>query len=147
MLGTLARWLRLAGHDTTFLPDVADEEVLAHAVAEGRWLLTKDRPLAAKGPRTLLVRSVAVDDQLVEVAGRLRLAVDPDLTTPRCAACNGEVVGAEPDRVRGRVPPYVAATHGAFRECRSCGRVFWPGTHADRIRERLSRAAARLAEG
>jgi uncharacterized protein with PIN domain len=39
--------------------------------------------------------------------------------------------------VEHRVPPFVAATAPRFRVCPGCGRVYWPGTHADRIARRL----------
>jgi len=143
MLGSLARWLRLAGFDCEY--SGADDRTLARrAEAEGRWLVTRDRGLAAVGPRTLLVRAESLDDQLVEVLRRLELEPPGDLESARCAACNGELATADRAEVVDRVPPYVAATATRFRVCRSCGRIYWPGSHAARIRHRLERVRAAL---
>jgi hypothetical protein len=45
MLGRLARWLRVLGHDTAYETDVDDPDLVARADAEGRVLLTRDRHL------------------------------------------------------------------------------------------------------
>lgn len=147
MLGSLARWLRLAGHDCAYEgPEADDAEVAARAVREERWLLTRDRELASLGPRTLLVRSSRLEDQLVEVLGRLRLTIDDDLARARCPECNGVLATVAAAEVADVAPPYVLATAAHFRRCRQCGRVYWPGTHTTRIRRQLRAVAARLAQ-
>ena len=35
------------------------------------------------------------------------------------------------------MPEYVKARQRDFRSCRGCGRIYWPGTHCERIEERL----------
>jgi uncharacterized protein with PIN domain len=45
MLGRLARWLRLAGLDTTWSAHVPDAELARRAHAADRVLLTRDRRL------------------------------------------------------------------------------------------------------
>ncbi len=145
MLGTLARWLRLLGYDCAFGGVAAeDADLAAEARAEGRWLLTRDRELASVGPRTVLVRSEGLEDQLVEVLSRLELHPDPTLDAARCAECNGELATAERGQVADDVPPYVLATAERFMRCTACGRVYWPGSHGDRIRRRLERVVERL---
>lgn len=145
MLGSLARWLRFFGYDTAFLgPEMDDEEVAARAREEDRWLLTRDRELAAVGPRTLLVRCADVESQLVEVFIRLGLRPAPDLGASRCGECNGRLEPVGRDQVSRAVPPYVLATAGRFRRCSGCGRVYWPGTHADRIVRTMTAVIARL---
>ncbi|MGM0434316.1 MAG: DUF5615 family PIN-like protein, partial [Pseudomonadota bacterium] len=43
MLNGIAQWLRVAGHDTTVpTPGLPDDQLMAQARAEGRWLLTAD---------------------------------------------------------------------------------------------------------
>ncbi len=139
MLGTLARWLRLFGYDTVFLGPEDDRTLARLAANEDRWLLTRDRELAAAGPRTLLVRSESLEAQLREVFARLGLSPGPTLERARCAECNGELEPATPDEVAGDVPPYVARTADRFRRCRGCSRVYWPGSHGGRIVARMRR--------
>jgi Uncharacterized conserved protein len=138
MLGSLARWLRFFGYDCLFSEE-DDEVILDTARREGRWLLTRDRTLASRGPRSLLVKGGSLEAQLAEVFRRLDLAPEPTLAGSRCAACNGELEAVGRDEVRDAVPPFVAATATVFRRCRSCGRVYWPGSHTGRIVARMRR--------
>ncbi|MFQ5610608.1 MAG: Mut7-C RNAse domain-containing protein [Anaerolineae bacterium] len=137
MLGSLARWLRLLGYDTLYNPQASDAELVRQARAEGRILLTRDRPLAARrGVKTLLIESQVLDEQLRQVIAACRLRPDPDRR--RCAVCNGSLIQAAPSEVEGRVPPYVLKTQTHFRECAACGRIYWPGTHWAGMQARLA---------
>jgi uncharacterized protein with PIN domain len=142
MLGSLARWLRLFGFDTEY-SQAGDRELAARSQREQRWLLTRDRELASVGPRTVLIRSEALDDQLVEVFARLGLKPEATLASARCSRCNGALVEMERSSAAPLVPPFVARTAPRFRRCTSCGTVYWPGSHTDRILDRMRRIVAR----
>lgn len=138
MLGGLARWLRLAGLDTTFSATATDAELAAEARREERWLLTRDRRLAARaGPRVLCIQATDVRKQLREVCARLRLAPDPARFFTRCSRCNGALEGLDRAQAALLVPPYVATHAASFSRCVDCGQVYWPGTHHGRILARL----------
>jgi len=53
--------------------------------------------------------------------------------------CNGELGVVPPGTVTGRVPRGVILDHEKFFLCRGCERVFWHGSHWDRIVGRLER--------
>jgi len=145
MLGTLARWLRFFGYDAEYMDPSTEDRLLAErARSEDRWLLTRDRELAAIGPRTMLLRSDVVEDQLVEVFERLGVRPWIGLDRARCAECNGELAPVEARTVARDVPPYVLRTAERFSRCRGCGRVYWPGSHGDRILATMGRVAARI---
>jgi uncharacterized protein with PIN domain len=139
MLGGLARWLRFAGFDTTLPANQSDQELEQVARAEGRWLLTRDRALAARsGPRVLCIQALAVPVQIAEVCRRLRLRADPARFFTRCSRCNGRLVPLGREDAQKLVPPFVG-THGSeFSRCEGCGQVYWPGSHHGRIRARLT---------
>lgn len=140
MLGTLARWLRFAGFDVSYDATLDDSELAAQAREQGRWLLTRDRRLAAAaGPRVLLVRSGRLEEQIAEVRARLPLEITPRRAFSRCSRCNGVLREATPDEVHTRVPPYVLAHAPRFVVCDGCHRVYWPGTHTSRIARRIER--------
>jgi uncharacterized protein with PIN domain len=147
MLGSLARWLRFFGYDAVFLEPGPEDRVLEEqARAEGRWLLTRDRKLASVGPRTMLVRADDLEDQLLEVFVRLGLRPDPSLERARCSECNGELLEVSREDVAEVAPPHVLATAPRFRRCTGCGRVYWPGSHGERILERMESVVQRLDE-
>ncbi len=145
MLGSLARWLRLLGYDAELDTVSPDGELARRAEREGRWLLTRDRRLAAAGPRSLLVRSEDVNEQLAEVLGRLGLEPGDGGLGTRCSACNGEVEPVPGEAVQGLVPEHVWRTAREFRRCARCGRVYWRGSHVERIEARIAELRRRLA--
>jgi uncharacterized protein with PIN domain len=136
MLGRLARWLRALGYDTLYYRDAADSRLLGIALREERRLLTRDSGLAARaGAAGLLVRGDGVDAQIRQVVDDCGLRSRAPLS--RCLECNGTLAARRPAEVCDRVPPYTLATQPEFRECESCRRVFWAGTHARGILRRL----------
>ncbi len=145
MLGSLARWLRFFGFDTTYLePGVPDPVLADLARSEERWLLTRDRELSAVGPRTALVRAETLDDQLVEVLSRRALRPTANLERSRCGECNGVLEAVAREEIEEMIPAYVFATAPRFRRCEGCGRVYWQGSHSARIVARMHAIIQRL---
>lgn len=136
MLGRLAKWLRILGYDTIYFADLQDQELVRLARAEDRLLLTRDRDLTKrKGLRSLLIESDKLEEQLGQL---LRdLALDVESPSPRCACCNTTLEPLERKEAKGRVPPYVYRRHREFTLCPRCDRVYWRGTHWQRMRERI----------
>lgn len=138
MLGGLARWLRLLGHDAAYDNRAGDPELLRRAAAEQRTLLTRDtRIVPPAGVRLVLVRDVGTAAQVREVAALFGLGWTAAFT--RCVRCNVTLLAAGAGEVAEKVPDYVRATHTAFRSCPSCGRVYWAGTHRKAMVETLRR--------
>ncbi len=136
MLGRLAKWLRLLGQDVTYANRAEDSTLLRLCMDDpGARLLTRDtrlvnvRPVLQGRVKALLVRSDHLEDQLRQVAHW----ADISPTTPRCPVDNGVLVPQGKVEVEDDVPPYVLATQERFERCPQCGRVYWPGTHWDRI--------------
>jgi uncharacterized protein with PIN domain len=148
MLGRLARWLRVMDYDTLYpgpAPGPAgDRSLLRLARAEDRVLVTRDRMLARLAdPRGCLVRSERVDDQIAEIVDRLGLAPETRRWLSRCIECNHPLEARPRDGLRGLVPEHVFTTHAEFMGCPGCTRIYWAGSHADRMIERLARVLAR----
>ena len=136
MLGRLARWLRLLGYDARYA-DLPDEALVALARVEGRVLLTRDTRLVRRpdvGPHGF-IRHDRVPEQLRQVAADFRLG--PDRAGTRCLRCNVALEALPREGAAGRVPPHVWRTQHQFTRCPSCARIYWPGTHWDRMTEAL----------
>lgn len=148
MLGKLARWLRILGYDTEYDPYADDDALLAQSAAEDRILLTRDAPLVDRedGGRAVLIDSGRLDEQMAQLVRTVGLDLDRDTFT-RCLLCNEPIVDVPPDQVKDQVPPYVYKTQTRFHVCPCCDRVYWRGTHLDRMAERLMLIKAKALEG
>ena len=132
MLGRLAKWLRAIGYDTVYYDGGGDSALVRRALEENRIILTKDSHLVKRklARKKLLVRSDHPRRQFEQVVKELGLDVESKLFT-RCLICNRELVSAEKEDVRSKVPVYTYLTQSKFHKCPACGRVYWPGTHKD----------------
>lgn len=137
MLGTLAKWLRFMGYDTAYPGPLDDSELITLADREDRVLLTRDKELAGRSARALRIRSDNLDDQVREVAQALMLRVVDPLS--RCSLCNTRLVPAPAEAVHDLVPEGVRARHTSFWQCPSCRKIYWQGSHWDKMVERLNR--------
>ncbi len=137
-LGRLARLLRLLGFDALFSNAYADDEIVAISEAQGRIVLTRDRRLlhAKAVTHGYWVRSVWPRRQVDEVVRRFDLA---GLIRPfsRCADCNGRIEPVAKDAVADRLEPKTKKFFEKFYRCPDCGKIYWEGSHVDRLRERL----------
>jgi len=147
MLGRLARWLRAMGYDTLYPGQAEDRRLLQLARAEERILVTRDRMLARLAePRSCLIHAESVDDQLLEAVERLALSPDGSGWLSRCLECNARLEPGAREALRGLVPEHVFATHADFMRCPGCARIYWAGSHADRMLERLTRLLDRTGK-
>ncbi|MBI3245633.1 MAG: Mut7-C RNAse domain-containing protein [Deltaproteobacteria bacterium] len=140
MVGKLARWLRLLGYDTAYLPQLSPEGVMREARRQGRILLTRDTRISRRkdAPVFLFIRHDRFREQLQQVLSELRLRPGPLLLT-RCAACNDLLDRVAKEAVRDQVPDYVWQTQEEFRRCPECRRLYWGATHKERVMEELER--------
>jgi uncharacterized protein with PIN domain len=125
-LGRLAKWLRILGFDTEFMPHW-DEDFMKQAIQSGRIVLTRKATLSEKRGMVFISYD-HVQDQLQELTAVLDLTGKHEPFI-RCSRCNTLLVGRNRDEVKGQVPDYVYAIHEIFVGCPLCGRIFWKGTH------------------
>jgi uncharacterized protein with PIN domain len=135
MLGRLARWLRLLGFDCSYRADIPDAELVEHAWRDGRVILTRDRRLLEEWRVSgiHLVRAEHTGEQLREVLRAFEL-LDGVRLFSRCSACNRLLEETSRQAARGRAPRRVLEAEERFWECPECKRVYWRGSHTDRIR-------------
>jgi len=145
--GRLARWLRLMGYDALFFTDMDDSRLLRIAMEQGRVVLTKDtqmmrRRVISNGQlKALLIESDDYREQLSQVVRELRLDCRLRPFT-RCLECNQTLVPRSKDDVKGLVPPYVFGTQRQYMQCPACLRLYWRGTHWQRMKEELEKLPA-----
>lgn len=140
-LGKLASYLRMAGFDTLYSRSASDCELADCSASERRILLTFDRGLLKRKNVVYgyCVRSREPATQLREVLDRFGLS---DRLRPfsRCMSCNGVLERAAKAEVFDRLPEKVREYADEFTVCRSCGRIYWKGSHYEKMKEIIKKA-------
>lgn len=140
-LRKLGKWLRILGYDTRCERGELNDERLREAAREGRIVLTRRRysgPLPTEGG-PMVLEGERVEAQLDEVCLKLGLHPEPASRLTRCIRCNRLLEASDGKRLAGLVPVYVLERHERFSRCAACGRIYWPGTHCQRIEAAIRR--------
>lgn len=142
--GKLAKWLRMMGYDTLFINNIADDELVDIALAEERTLLSKDtqimrRRVVTSGKlRMVLIEADNPREQLLQVIKELNLNCHINQFT-RCMECNHPLVARSKEEVKELVPPFVWRTQNQYMQCPQCYRIYWRGTHWQRMKAELEK--------
>jgi tRNA1Val (adenine37-N6)-methyltransferase len=140
MLGTLSRYLRLAGADAAYARWAEDDWLLEECRRSGRVLLTRDRPLLARCQKEGVTALDPGSDEPRRQFLAIRNAFPPPADQPlRCLGCDAPTLALERERARGRVPSYTYLTRERFTACPCCGKLTWEGTHLERFRKDVTR--------
>ncbi len=132
MLGTLARWLRILGFDTSYPGPLEDRDLISLAKRERRLLLTRDKDVGGKRDiSSLYIHSDILEEQVSQVLRSLNLTIQKPMS--RCPVCNGEVVPVPRSKVAGMVPKGVYDRQKEFWRCPGCSKYYWQGSHWDHI--------------
>jgi uncharacterized protein with PIN domain len=139
-LGKLARHLRLLGLDTVYRVDADDATLAEIAAREDRILLTRDQGLLKRRAVTYgyFIRDTRPHRQLVEVLRRFGpIGLDP---FSRCLRCNNVLREVPKSSVDAALLPRTRARYDQFMACGGCGRVYWKGSHWERLKRAIDAA-------
>jgi uncharacterized protein with PIN domain len=139
-LGGLARWLRAFGYDARFWTSIADSDLINETLRSSAILLTTDEPLMQRAavtwgviPAMLVPLNVGKHRQFAFVSQRMSLPRKPS----RCMTCGGQLNMVDKQSVRDRIPPRTYPWIDDYFECARCHKLFWPGTHWQRVVQQL----------
>jgi len=141
-LGKLASLLRLAGFDAVVV--VEDADLANTAASDIRVALTRDVGLLKRNVvrHGYWVRHTDPESQLAEVLERFDL-VDRMQSFTRCVRCNVPLVAVNAEAISDRLLPRTRACFREFHTCPACSRIYWQGSHYDRLRQLLERVRKR----
>lgn len=133
MLGSLARWLRVLGHDTHY-QRAYTTEALEKLVSGGRRLLSRHKKTVNRVPFSVLLLSEKVGEQILQLRDTGLLTLDRSRWFTRCLVCNVTLERPSVREATEAVPDHVSYLNiEAVRYCPSCGRYYWPGSHRERM--------------
>ena len=147
-LGGLARLLRMLGFDTVYRNHITDRELIAIAASERRIILTRDRELlkCREVLRGMFVRALKPEAQLRETVRRWNL-VHRQRPFSLCLHCNLRLEAIDPGTAAASVPDAIRQRYAAFARCPGCNRIYWPGSHWERMWSMLYSALSGNASG
>ncbi|MBI4804992.1 MAG: hypothetical protein HY795_07130 [Desulfovibrio sp.] len=137
-VGRLSTYLRLMGLDVAYNRCLSDDDVALTAAREGRVVLTRDHGLLRR--KTVeWGRLVRANDPIEQTRDIVRFFGLAPLAAPfsRCVRCNRALASVPKSAVLHVLQPKTKLYYEAFSQCPSCGRVYWAGSHHDRMREML----------
>jgi uncharacterized protein len=144
MLGKLARWLRMMGHDVKYSNNMDDAELLAITKAENRVLLTRDFALyqqaISKNLEAYYAEGLTEAERLAELSKRFGIALNIDLEKSRCPKCNTQLKPVSKEEVADKIEENTLLHYDEFWLCPNCGTVYWQGAHWTKIRVTLKEA-------
>lgn len=147
-VGRLAGLLRALGFDTAHDPSMGDAALAELAARDRRILLSRDRLLLKRGivDYGRLIRSPDPDAQILEVLRFFGLK-PPFATFTRCLRCNDPLQTVPKAEVIDRLLPLTKLHYADFRRCPHCDRIYWAGSHHERMHERVERICRELGAG
>jgi len=140
-LGKLAKKLRVLGFDVVYWRGGNLEGALKAATSEGRALLTRSRRVQEK-TEGLPIHVVEANDpqqQILEVLSAFKLRPEADQFFSRCLMCNEALVPIPKGEAEGKVPDFIHRTYDSFHICPRCHRIYWPGTHFQRMKKEMAK--------
>jgi uncharacterized protein len=140
MLGNLAKKLRILGYDSKYFSSIEDDKLILIAKNEKRIILTKDDHLTKiaekQNANFVLIRGNDELEQIVQINAKIKLdRFVMDTNNSRCIACNGNLQSVEKYRIIGKIPEGVLEREKMFWMCDSCKKIYWEGTHFEKLRE------------
>ena len=141
----LAGLLRMAGLNTEDVGlDSANIATVEKAIDQERILLTRSRDLLKQSRLVFghLVRSQNPEQQLKEIINLYDLhnQLHP---FSRCIACNGLLIKVAKETIIDRLLPLTKKYYHQFSQCTDCSKVYWHGSHHDKMAAQLDRILAR----
>jgi uncharacterized protein len=142
-LGRLAAYLRMLGFDTVYQrSDCGDAELARISGTENRILLTRDLGLLKRSivQHGYYVRETNPQRQLTEIVKRFNLipnltANGPSVPFHRCLDCNGLLEPVDKETISDKLPFKTKQYYDDFRQCVACGKIYWKGSHYNRMQD------------
>jgi len=142
-LGRLARYLRMLGFDALYDAGYSDATIATIGAKDGRTILTRDKGLLKRNQvtRGYWLRHHDPRAQIAEVVAAFQLGSLVKVFT-RCMVCNHELETVVESTVRDQLPAGLRGRFGRLSRCPGCRRLYWPGSHYERLAELVSQLVA-----
>lgn len=137
-LGKLARSLRMLGFDSLYDNKISNQDIVRISSKERRIILTRDQFLLKHKNVThgYWLRSTDPMEQIREIIKRLDLISEISPFT-RCMDCNGKINSVDKKNILKHIPPKTATTYSDYYRCEDCNKIYWPGSHFQKMYKKI----------
>lgn len=134
-VGRLARYLRMAGLDTLYDHRWSNGDILDRLRRDNRILLTRDLDLL-KRKQVVFGRYIRSSEPVLQLREVLNLFGPAAQVNPftRCLECNSHLRAVAKQAVLERLEPLTRKYYESFSICPRCDKIYWPGSHVDKMR-------------
>jgi uncharacterized protein with PIN domain len=134
----MAKYLRMFGFDTITDEGVPDKEIVAIAEQQNRIILSRDIGLLKRKNAVfgIFLQSENVEDQMIEAIIRYNLLAHFQPFT-LCLECNGEIALQDKSHIGHLVSEDILNDYHEFYQCKVCQKVYWKGSHYDKMVKRI----------
>ncbi len=152
MLGKLARWLRMLGHDVDYDSARSDDALLDLAEKEQAVILTRDEELHRRARARQVLGFLVTGDReevrLAEVAREYGIPLVINMSLTKCPRCGAALTKVSKLGLETTVHEASLRLYNEFWRCESnsCGKIYWMGSHWKQIESTLARANKLLEE-
>ena len=145
-LGKLARTLRLLGFDTVYENFHTKDDLKRIALEEHRVLLSRDKSIG-KNIAALRTYTVESDNSFEQLKSLVQSYQLQNSFHPfnRCLVCNGVLEAIAKENVLPQLLPQTIRFFDEFWQCQNCHRVYWKGSHYDRMLGLIQRLKTELS--
>jgi uncharacterized protein with PIN domain len=134
--GSLLKWLRMLGFDTIYHRDF--KKSMPEKMCKHEIYLAQSQSIDNKEIEKIIhFEPGSVAAQLKYIMAACGIQRENIRPFSRCIICNQVTQRIDKTVIRGKIPDYVWETHELFRECPACRRIYWPGTHAEKINKTI----------
>jgi uncharacterized protein with PIN domain len=138
----LAKWLRLLGYDTKVIKSVAMLNLIRIAKKDKRIIISRSKSVLNHPLEfdRIFIHSDQLEEQLLELKPWLKY--DENYLFTRCPEDNEILKDIAKDKILNLIPEKVAQLHDEFKVCQKCGRVYWQGSHYQKIMTEIQKVFA-----
>lgn len=132
-LGKLKKYLRMLGFDTVSIdnPDILKSYEQSNCPP---LFFTKKTKNISYHPITV-IKTNKIEEQIREIKDIIKPYLNKNIFMTRCIECNSLLESTDKKDIEARIPEYIYHNHEEFKVCPSCKKVYWEGTHANRIKK------------
>lgn len=137
-LGKLAKALRMLGFDTVYQNNFTNTDLERIAVEENRILLSRNTAFSKnKNLRLFIITSENPSIQIKAVIEHFELKNKIDPFT-LCIVCNEPLQKVSKEDIISQIPANTKKYFEEFRQCANCQRIYWKGSHYERMLKEIS---------